>query len=229
MLRMSMLLQILGDGAELGRCLNYGPSFEWINYSGLPKRVLWRTKDGRRAARSRGEAPRLPSVRCLRALIAWHCRERSRAGKEEWREGTEGGKEGGSKGGKEEWFGGAGSAIRGGEPPGFPWRAVPCRAGWRSATARRRPWRYGGSTSGRGGEAGGRRAVPWHSASDRQVKKKLRLLEPNLAICWWQPKCAGCIENSLKSHRECGLMKHAHQPLCRGRLLRVLPCTSCVG
>lgn len=94
----------------------------------------------------------------------------------------EGGREEGREGGKEEGFGEAGSGIRGGEPLGFPCRAVPCRAGWRSATARRRPWRCGGSTSGRGGGAGGSGAVLWHFDSSRQVKKKLRLLEPNLAI-----------------------------------------------
>lgn len=68
--------------------------------------------------------------------------------------------EGGREGGKEEGFGEAGSGIRGGEPLGFPCRAVPRRAGWRSATARQRPWRCGGSISGRGGEAGGSGAVP---------------------------------------------------------------------
>lgn len=167
-----------GRWSRTGKVLELRPQFRVnqllrVTRACAVKRI---TKDGRRAACSRSEAPGLPSVLCLPAHTAWHCRERSRAGKEGWREGTEGGREGGREGGKEEGFGEAGSGIRGGEPLGFPCRAVPCRAGWRSATARRRPWRCGGSTSGRGGGAGGSGAVLWHFDSSRQVKKEAEII-----------------------------------------------------
>lgn len=85
-----------GRWSRTGKVLELRPQFRVNQLLRVTRAcaVKRRTRDGRRAACSRSEAPGLPSVLCLPAHTAWHCRERSRAGKEGWREGTEGGREG---------------------------------------------------------------------------------------------------------------------------------------